>query len=112
MIKILSLITIAATALMLLANVHSNAAEVYLCIDETNETVTMMDKEGLCLEGENEVIYKEMKSDQVLPVARFSPNDECESGGKIVELGFDKNENGELDDGEVATNRMDCKIVD
>lgn len=111
MLRLSSFLILMTTVFMLFGNITSNAAKVYMCIDEANETVTMMDTNGHCLESESEVVFEQMKSDQVIPVARFSPNENCHAGGKIVELGFDQNGNEIADDFELTTKSQNCPIA-
>lgn len=99
MYKLISVVTIS----IIMASIFvagSNAGELYLCVDETRQTITKMSAPGECLEGEREmgmIGIENIDVNSIVPVANFSPLENCKTGGSRVEIGFDLNGDGQLD---------------
>jgi len=109
-IKLLTIIII----LNICFSFNSNAGEFYLCIDENDETVTMMDVGGLCDDGDNEHSFSgfsdEMIYDMVI-ISEFLPNENCKTADtKIVKIGIDKDGDNIIDPGELLSMSESCPI--
>ena len=95
-----------------LAN-YSVADEVVLCLSKENRYVVLSDAAGKCFEEESEIRISsgDVKNNgKLVPLANFVPAGSCENGaqGSKVEIGFDQNDNGKLDAGEVRTASETC----
>ncbi len=94
----------------------SIADEVVLCLSEENQYVVLVDGAGGCLDEESEIKISSTninKTENLIPLATFSPNHSCEDGatGYEYHLGFDKNENGALDSQEIETSASSCTTI-
>ncbi len=104
---------IIAPAVGWVIGINAFAGELYLCVDENNETVTRMNSQGQCLEEQREVIFKNMEDEhisQLVPVASFAPNENCKGKGTRVDLGFDNDGDGNLDSEELISRKETCLI--
>jgi len=92
----------------------SHAEEMLLCLNATDQYVVAVDQEDGCLEEESPMkISGSNLADlrDLTPVAVFEENDSCETEGSVIKLGFDKNDNYELDDDEIISTSRNCKVV-
>ena len=95
-----------------LAN-YSVADEVVLCLSKENRYVVLSDAAGKCFEEESEIRISsgDVKNNgKLVPLANFASAASCENGaqGSKVEIGFDMNDNGRLDAGEISTASETC----
>lgn len=91
----------------------SNAEEIVLCVNSTDQYVVAVEKDGDCLEGENQM--KMTGSDMadkksLTPVAAFEDYVECETEGTVTKIGFDKNNNYKLDEDELMNTSSTCAV--
>jgi len=91
----------------------SNAEEIVLCLNSTDQYVVIVNEEGDCLEDETQMKMSgtrmaELKS--LTPVANFENNNECETEGTVTEIGFDQNGNSKLDEDEINTTASTCAL--
>jgi len=92
---------------------YSVADEVVLCLSKENRYVVLSDAAGKCFEEESEIRISsgDVKNNgKLVPLANFASAASCENGaqGSKVEIGFDLNDNGRLDAGEVKTSSETC----
>ena len=92
---------------------YSVADEVVLCLSKENRYVVLSDSAGKCFEEESEIRISsgDIKNNgKLVPLANFVSARSCENGaqGSKVEIGFDLNDNGRLDAGEVRTASETC----
>lgn len=91
-----------------------NAEEVVLCVNSTDQYVVAVGQDGDCLEEETQMKMKgssvaDLKS--LTPVAAFEDYVECETEGTVTKIGFDKNNNYELDEDEIMSTSRNCKVL-
>jgi len=90
---------------------NSIAEEVVLCMSETDQYIVMVNEKGDCLEEEKQMVMSGSGMEprkSMTPVANFKANEECDGEGTLTEIGFDSNENGELDKDEITTTTGTC----
>ncbi len=107
------LIIIVSAMLIISFNYDAQAEEVILCIDVTDEEVTLMNARGNCFEGEKEFVYGgpgAKLQDAIIPLVNVSPNQNCETEGNRIEIGFDRDDDGILDPEEIVSISQDCKL--
>lgn len=95
---------------------YSVADEVVLCLSKENRYVVLSDAAGKCFEEESEIKISsgDVKNNgKLVPLANFASAASCENGaqGSKVEIGFDLNDSGRLDAGEVRTSSETCVSV-
>ncbi len=109
----ISLIIIASLMLIISFNYDAQAEEVILCINVTDEEVYLTDARGNCFEGEKEVVFggpgAELQ-DAIIPLVNVSWNQNCETEGNRIEIGFDRDDDGILDPEEILGVSQDCKL--
>jgi len=111
---IISLFTI--VSLITLSFSYVQADEVVFCVSETDNYAVLMDAKGQCLETEDEHAIsgsKIKRSENKLPLVHFSENKNCkgDSKGTITKVGFDKSDDGILNQDEILTSSGSCTSV-
>ena len=91
----------------------SNAEQIVLCLNSTDQYVIIVNEEGDCLEDETQMKMSgtrmaEFKS--LTPVANFQNNNKCETEGTVTEIGFDQNGNNKLDKDEIYAGSSTCAV--
>ena len=112
MIRILISIFIASIIWTLNFNNNSNAQEIVLCLDVTEQTVMRVDARGECLDAEREMVLSGPGTDAwdgLVPLVKFSPTESCQTEGVRYDFGFDKNGDGALARGEIISTSEECK---
>ena len=106
----------AASVLMLLGlcmfagAADSLAGEVVFCVSRDHGAV-LMEGRGLCAEGMDEYVisgHEVEGSEDLEPLATFSENGDCEGSGTVTSVGFDRDGDGVLGDGEVMAVSGSC----
>ena len=70
-----------------------------------------VDEKGDCLEDENQIVISGTdmaRKKSMIPVAKFTSNDDCDGQGMRTEIGFDENGNGEPDANEIVSTTGTC----
>jgi len=97
-------------------NMESNsmAEEVVLCTSHADQYIVMVNDKGDCIETEIQIVLSGsgMESKKSMtPVANFLENKGCDGEGTLTEIGFDSNENGELDKDEITSTAGSCSPI-
>ncbi len=94
-------------------NYDAQAKEVIICVNVTDEEVTLMNARGNCFEGEKQFVFggpgAELQN-AIIPLVNVSPNQNCETEGNRIEIGFDRDDDGILDQEEIVSVSQDCKL--
>lgn len=105
----------AITMLIVLGHVgFSNAKEIVLCLNTADQYLVIVSEKGDCVEGEKQITMTgpEMaEKKNMTPIALFENNDECKTVGSVTKIGFDKNGNNSLDEGEIESVSKDCALA-
>ena len=90
---------------------QSIAEEVVLCVSTAGQYVVTVNEKGDCLEDENQIVISGTdmaRKKSMIPVAKFTSNDDCDGQGMRTEIGFDENGNGEPDANEIVSTTGTC----
>jgi len=91
--------------------ITSVAEEVVLCVSAADQYVVTVNDKGDCLENENQIVISGTgmaRKKSMAPIAKFTPNDDCDGQGTRMEIGFDENGNGEPDANEIISTTGTC----
>jgi len=90
---------------------NSIAEEVVLCVSTVDKYVVTVNEKGDCIESESQIVVSRSDMSQnknLTPVAKFSPNENCDGQGARTEIGFDENGNGKPDANEIVSTNGTC----
>lgn len=91
----------------------SKAEDVIICVSEENESGAVVAEQGQCIDDEEELTISGTditKIQPISPIVISSENNNCEEGfsGIKTQIGFDQNDNGELDENELIKTIATC----
>jgi len=90
------------------------SSEIILCINNSEEYVTRVNSKSDCLDEETTMTISGPDTEEIenfTPVANFMAHESCEGEGHIVEIGFDKNNDGALSIDEMHGRKTSCAIA-
>ena len=92
----------------------SSADEINLCLNDAEQYAVIVNGKEDCLEDESWMKIDGGKSlasmKEYTPLLEVAPNQECSTEGVIRTIGFDQNNNGSLEQSEIASSRSNCKL--
>jgi len=114
MVKIIASILIVTVLSFFNLGSNSIAEEVVFCTSHADQYIVVVNEKGDCIESETEIVLSGsgMESKKSMtPVANFLENKDCNGQGTLTEIGFDSNENGELDKDEIDSTAGTCSPI-
>ena len=91
------------------------AGEVVLCLNEEEQYVITVNGKGDCHDGEDQIVMNSADMDQkkdFVPLANFKEDKDCNGKGTMIEIGFDENDNGTLEQSEIVSMSGSCNPAD
>lgn len=94
----------------------SYSEEIDLCIAQNDEYATVVNSKQDCLDDE---VWMKIRGGEALqeklkytPLVKMSENVNCETEGYVRAVGFDTDNDGYLDQNEIAMTKTSCKLVE